>query len=464
MVMAKSSKQSRKNIQSIRLKTVTSFSERNNFVVLLVFSLYMFIIFGMIFHTSAHPQILGKYTLKYLLVLFSFCLFAPVIFMIIYKLFQKISRKKFLVAIAIFLLVPLSIVEGYLRMKYKNYESTHYRVTLDNYHPFLQSQPASSDPIHINSLGFRGEEIERKKPDNTFRIVVLGGSTVLNREVSFEYNAVRLLEKKLRSHYPQKRIEVINAGQSGYTTEHSLIQYLFKVRDLDPDMVIMWHGINDMWVSCPTEGITHGSYKSDYSHTYGLTANIVFDYFRPQPFIQIKVLTLDFLVKALRDNLYSDFTQKMSAQVSKQRAIQYKENKGTISVRDFPSIDAYKRNITYLIDVTKKDEIPLLLGNQANLFHDNPTVSEVERIMYPTLVCHKDNKYYDLASLQYGIDLFNIATEELSSQNDVDFVDFDSQIPKNLSYYSDNVHYTEKGNEVIADMLFKKIVQGNYIE
>jgi len=167
--------------------------------------------------------------------------------------------------------------------------------------------------LHVNSLGFRGEEIQQTKPKNTFRLAVLGGSTVLNQEVSYEKNAVRLLEEKLQKYYPDKKIEVINAGKDGYNSEHSLIQYMFKIKDLDPDLIIMWHGANDMGESCSTGDITYGDYKSDYSHQFGPLAHIVFNYFRPQPLIQIKLVSVDFLFRALNDNLYSDFTNKIKA-------------------------------------------------------------------------------------------------------------------------------------------------------
>ena len=220
------------------------------------YSCYIVLILGFVLHTSSHPQILNKYTFKYfffLIVLIGG--FFPSPFFI-----KSVLSSRHKVSILFFIIIIIfAPAELFLRNKYKNYESNTYTYTIDNFNPFLQSQIAKQENLTVNSLGFRGEEISAKKPKNTFRIVILGGSTVLNREVPFEQNAARLLEKKLRKQYPDKKIEIINAGKDYYTSEHSLIQYMFKISDLNPDLVIMWQGVNDMLMSCLSEGRgTHG--------------------------------------------------------------------------------------------------------------------------------------------------------------------------------------------------------------
>jgi len=293
----------------------------------------------------------------------------------------------------------------------------------------------------------------------------LGGSTVLNREVPFEQNAVRVLEKKLRIKYPRKHIEVINAGKDYYTSEHSLIQYLFKLQDMSPDMIIQWHGINDMYASCLKEGVlTHGAYKADYSHFFGAVSNIVFSYFRPQPVFQIKLVTVDFLIRFIKDNFFSDIIVSFKNRHIELLAKDYLENKNTVTVHEFLSLSSYRRNISMLIELTKERKIPLILGNQPFLFKMNASVEEVGRIISPQLYCMRQNKYYNLESLLYGIRGFNAVTKTVSEERGVTFIDLESKIPKNLEYFVDSIHYTKKGNEVIAETFYKYIVENNLIQ
>lgn len=445
------------------------------YLIIFSYSFYLLLLLGLILHTSAHPQIFGKYTVKYFsLLILLVLLFVPFLYFFNFlakttklnfkKRKLKLEPKQKLLLLIVLIVLIISPIEIFLRNKYKNYESNSYTYMVDNFNPFLQSQIAKQENLPVNSLGFRGEEISAVKPQGTYRIVVLGGSTVLNREVPFEQNAVRVLEKELLSKYPNKKIEVINAGKDYYTTEHSIIQFMFKISDLKPDLIIMWHGANDIGESCTLEGVvSHGSYKSDYSHMFGAVSNIVFNYFKPSPLIQVKLLTFDFAAKALRDNLFSDIINKVKSAAATKAAIDFKENKNTITVHDFPSLSAYERNLEYMIQLTKDQNIPLILGDQPNLFKNPNTVEEVKKIMFPTLICKKDGKYYSLASLKFAYDQFNSATKQIAKHYNVMFINLDNDVPKNLSYFLDAVHYTQKGNATVAQKLYDFIISQNLI-
>ncbi len=431
------------------------------FIIIIGITFYLFVLLGLIFHSSAHPQLFSKYTIKYFIMLIGLIFFLPVL---LWLLLHMSWKKMLILFIAICLLIVLP-AELFLRHKYHNFESNTYRYTIDSFHPFLQAKLTKEDNLTINSLGFRSEEIKQQKQAGTYRIVVLGGSTVLNREVSFEKNAVRLLEKKLRKEFPDRKIEVINAGKDYYTSEHSLIQYLFVIKDLDPDLIIMWHGINDMvFGSCPREGIfSHGEVKSDYSHVLGPVTQVAMQYFTIPPVMQIKLVTADFIAKALKDNLYSDLIKPKEQREIAYVAQEYKDNKNTISVKNFPSLSVYKRNLESFIAATKADGVPIILGDQPSLYKTNNSSEETQKILATQLICIKDGKYYDAQSMKSGLDSFNMATKRIAVDNELLFVDLDKGVPKNLNYFLDNVHYTEKGNAQIAELLYNVIVSNELL-
>ncbi|MCP3960103.1 MAG: hypothetical protein GY719_19835 [bacterium] len=96
-----------------------------------------------------------------------------------------------------------------------------------------------------NSLGFRNPELSAQKPAGVFRIAALGGSTTYTHKVednaeTFTAQLERLLREQVSS------LEVINAGVGGYTSWESLINLQFRVLDLQPDLVIVYHGTNDV--------------------------------------------------------------------------------------------------------------------------------------------------------------------------------------------------------------------------
>lgn len=98
-----------------------------------------------------------------------------------------------------------------------------------------------------NSLGYRGDEFPQAKPDGVYRIVALGGSSTY--DVRIEDNQATFtaqLERLLREEYGHRNVEVINAGVPGYNSWEMLVNLEFRVLDLDPDLIIVCEGTNDV--------------------------------------------------------------------------------------------------------------------------------------------------------------------------------------------------------------------------
>jgi len=107
----------------------------------------------------------------------------------------------------------------------------------------------SLDPIEdiFNSYGYRGPEIEPIPPDGTFRIATLGGSTTagLGRLNWYDTYPAQL-ETVLHDAYELDNVQVVNAGQGGYSSWESLMNLQFRVLELNPDMIIVYQSINDI--------------------------------------------------------------------------------------------------------------------------------------------------------------------------------------------------------------------------
>ncbi len=92
--------------------------------------------------------------------------------------------------------------------------------------------------------------ITLQKPVETYRVIVLGGSTVMGTGASRPaQNIVGMLRKAVRERGltgpNSKRVEFINAGVHGYTSSQ---EYLYSVADLlrfKPDLVVVYDGWND---------------------------------------------------------------------------------------------------------------------------------------------------------------------------------------------------------------------------
>ena len=131
----------------------------------------------------------------------------------------------------------------------------------------------------------------------------------------------------------------------------------------------------------------------------------------------------------------------------------------------YPSLPSYIRNLQELVDAIKADDVTLILGDQANLYSNNLKSEEKSKLYLPVLHCTKpDGTYPSLSSMVTAMNTFNSATKTVAEKNSIPFVDISSQVPKNLNYFTDDVHYTVKGNQQVADTLYKFVVAGQFIQ
>lgn len=95
-----------------------------------------------------------------------------------------------------------------------------------------------------NSLGLRSPEVLPKEAGE-FRILSLGESTTFGIGVSDRETYSFLLQEDLRARYPGRRLTVVNAGVSAYSSFQSLRYLREKGLELDPDLVLFYHEVND---------------------------------------------------------------------------------------------------------------------------------------------------------------------------------------------------------------------------
>ncbi len=121
----------------------------------------------------------------------------------------------------------------------------------------------------INKWGLRHSvDIKLPKPDSTWRILFLGGSTTFGEINKTEKVFPALIEKALNDSIgvinPQyNSVECINAGMGAATSAEILTHYLFKLKYLNPDVVVIHAGINDAFTTANIPGYV---YQPDY-HT-----------------------------------------------------------------------------------------------------------------------------------------------------------------------------------------------------
>jgi hypothetical protein len=96
----------------------------------------------------------------------------------------------------------------------------------------------------FNSKGLRGPEYPYRKPDGEYRILILGDSFAEGYTVEFQDLFSELLKRQLNAEL-ERRVEVINAGTGGYSTDQELLFFRTEGRKYEPDLVIVLYCDND---------------------------------------------------------------------------------------------------------------------------------------------------------------------------------------------------------------------------
>ena len=100
--------------------------------------------------------------------------------------------------------------------------------------------------VNINSHGFRGPEIEKDKPENTFRIFAVGGSTTFSSGVLDNQTWPFYLQKSYDGVDLPFKVEVVNTGWTARWSLPETKMITEELMDFSPDLFLVYDGFNDL--------------------------------------------------------------------------------------------------------------------------------------------------------------------------------------------------------------------------
>lgn len=289
----------------------------------------------------------------------------------------------------------------------------------------LYAKVANSEGLYpSNNLGYVGKRsVLLKKPSNTIRIFVIGGSTIENidpykgPDSHWPAEMQDLLSRK----FTGITIEVVNAGTAGYTSAESFCEFAFRGIELCPDLVLIYHNINDAW---SVQMVDY--FKSDYSHAR-LYKTWKLSWLHRLPYINFFIA-----YQLIRNKIVNGvgISGTLMSQIS---------NLPMKSTQDFDGerVRIFKRNIRNIIAIAQMNHVkPVLMKWEFDR----------DAVWTPPYLegCSKD--VLSLKLRQY-IDANNLALEELAKEYNLPFFDVG---PFSSEHFSDKIHFSESGLKEVA--------------
>lgn len=124
--------------------------------------------------------------------------------------------------------------------------------------------------IKINSDGLRDYEYSKIKPENTFRIAILGDSFAEAVQVPIEKTFWSIIEQKLTKCdvIGGRKVEVINFGVHGYGTAQELFTLRNEVWDYHPDIVLLAFFVGNDIIN-NSKKLEYGQYRPFFAYENG---------------------------------------------------------------------------------------------------------------------------------------------------------------------------------------------------
>jgi len=156
-----------------------------------------------------------------------------------------------LLSIVVSLVIGLLVFEGGLRLIGMGPPASLTRYDADtgwsnraDYQQYRTGKDFGPVSFEFNSIGLRDDPVGAKAGD-TFRVIMLGDSFTLGYTVEREDLFVDLLEQRWQGE--GRKVEVLNAGVIGWSTDQQAAWLMAHGKELDPDLVVLLPYDNDVF-------------------------------------------------------------------------------------------------------------------------------------------------------------------------------------------------------------------------
>ncbi len=298
-------------------------------------------------------------------------------------------------------------------------------------------------PLHKNRFFFPSVKIDHlgliidhqtnkptsidKDPD-TIRICCLGASTtgnVIGDKLTREITSYPSELQKYLKKYSKKNIEVVNCGVGLSNSADLLARYAFQIKDLNPDILVIYHAYNDIFAYLTRD------FVSDYSHCRVNLARSYWKFRIASIFPSIPLLSLQILVNKLIPirGVINNLNKAVSC--------------GEFDLEgDFSEgLAVYKRNLQSIISMCKNDNTIVVLNTFCHYLYESISDSRLHR------------KYSSIVSCE------NKIMASLASDNDLLLIDNVKNINFKEELFVDSIHFSVEGMKMLATNIGKEIMR-----
>lgn len=311
---------------------------------------------------------------------------------------------------------------------------------------------ASFEKWRHNSLGFRSPEVDLEKRQGITRIVCVGSS----ESYGLYESAGKEWPAQLQALVPPSRYQVVNASVVGLSLT-SFRSYLQKhVFPLHPDIVVLV--VNPIfYVTGQSRAELNKNTPVQAAATAPRAPSV-----KEGVVAQLRILPkLKQVVKQAVSTAWPEAFKRYQLESTLKQVQELERSlSGRKPMEAVPPayLKSFEEELTRTVEFIRSHQARVILTSYPAL------ISPDNLSLYPEIFL--DNRRFCIELSQAGLldtfTSFNAATERISRELGVTFVDTHLALPKSTEFFGDNVHYTDKGARVFAEQVLRGIEPSIY--
>jgi lysophospholipase L1-like esterase len=357
------------------------------------------------------------------------------------------------------------LIEGTLRWVVPTIvQSPYHCVWPPHLRAVFNPDPAIMPGVHgqslfvTNSRGLRGEEMPEEP---SYGILAVGGSTTESLFLDQAETWPQLLQKRLSEAAPPQPVWVGNAGRSGLSTRDHVVQLKYLLPELPSiDAIIFLIGVNDLTL----RNLQDSDYDPYFMTREGTEGELLPRAFGVYP---LQNPALSWQRRTAVWQLARDVTRRLQAtgrdyqdQAGRNYVRWRAERRNATRIRETmpdlkTALEEYSRNVNRLIDLAQERAIRPIFLTQPTIWRRDLS-PELMALLWVGKIGKQDeggHEYYSVAVLADEMEMYNETLATTCRSRQVECFDLASRIPKDGTVFYDDDHYTEKGSELVADVV-----------
>ncbi len=270
---------------------------------------------------------------------------------------RKISKKQKVVFKLITGLIPFLILlafEGLLRLTgYGDNLDLFIRNPTEGYEKYMIVNPVVGKKYFqkFEYTAPANDIFLAEKPENTFRVFVMGSSTVYGFPYERNLMFSRILHKQLEDAYPDKKIEMVNTAITAINS-FTLLDYTDQILKYQPDAVLIYAGHNEFYGA------------------FGIGSNETMS--RNRELTQLHITLMDYKIYQLLRNLIAGISQKIAS--GKNDEVHGTLMKRMVADKDILlnseeykiAMERYRQNMSDILQKIQKENVPVFFSEMVS--------------------------------------------------------------------------------------------------